>query len=73
MAIDKAAELAKATPKVDPQKLSKAELLALKLAEEYTPANTGDWGGAADPTTVGEALDRLAKAVAAGNTGPIAD
>lgn len=36
-------------------------------ATAYTPTTAGDWAGTA-PTTVGEALDRLAIAVKALNT-----
>jgi hypothetical protein len=63
MALNKADELARPTPKVDPQKLSKAELSLLKLMESFTPAVSGDWSPV--PTTVGEALDQLAARVAA--------
>lgn len=38
-------------------------------SEAYTPANSGDWAG--DPTTVKQALDRLAAAVAAFIGNPI--
>jgi hypothetical protein len=58
MALNKAAELAKPTPKVDPQKLNKADLSLLKLMESFTPAAAGDWSPV--PTTVGEALNQLA-------------
>lgn len=59
MAIDKAAELAKPTPKKDPNQLSPSQRLLLKLSEEYTPAVDANWADP-NPTTVGEALDRLA-------------
>lgn len=66
MAIDKAAELAKPTPKKDPAQLSPMQRLLLQLSEEYTPADAADWNNDA-PTSVKEALDRLAAAL-----GPIA-
>ena len=43
----------------------------LFTAEEYAPGATGDWE-LPTPTTFTEALDRLAFAVRAGETGPIA-
>jgi hypothetical protein len=67
MSIDKAAELAKAMPKKDPAKLNKEQLLNLKLADEYTAAEPTDWDSPA-PTSVQEAIDRLAAAVKAGVT-----
>lgn len=39
-------------------------------ADAYTPANAADWADP-QPTTRAEALDRLAKAVAAGTSGPV--
>lgn len=63
MALDKAAELARPTPKADPQQLSKAELILLKLSESFAPATSGDWSPV--PTTIGEALDQLAARVKA--------
>jgi hypothetical protein len=62
MAIDKSAELARPTPKVDPQKLSKSELLLLKLSDEYEAASSADWDNN-PPTSVKEALDRIAAAL----------
>lgn len=74
MAISKAAELAKPVPKVDPQILSKAERLLLILAEEYAPAGAVGvvWETSA-PSTIGEALDRIAAEVATLKAGPIAE
>lgn len=63
MAIDKAAELAKPTPKKDPAKLSPTQRLLLQLSEEFSPAAPGNWSPA--PTSVGEALDQLAARIAA--------
>lgn len=63
MAIDKAAELAKPTPKKDPAQLSPMQRLLLQLSEEFSPAVPGDWSPA--PTSVGDALDQLAARVAA--------
>lgn len=63
MAIDKAAELAKPTPKKDPNQLSPMQRLLLQLSDEYTPAAAGNWSPA--PSSVGEALDQLAARIAA--------
>lgn len=62
MSINKAAELAKPMPKKDPAKLNKEQLLNLKLADEYTPANAGHWA-ATPPTSVQEAIDRIVAAL----------
>ena len=40
-------------------------------ASAYSAGNTGDWSGSA-PITIAAALDRIAAAIAAGTTGPIA-
>lgn len=40
-------------------------------ATAYTPGATGSWDGT-PPTTIAGALDRIAAAIAAGATGPIA-
>jgi len=53
----------------DPEKFTAADfnrvLDRLNATDIYTPTNAGDWGGAGLPVTVGEALDRIAAAVAA--------
>jgi hypothetical protein len=64
MAIDKSAELAKAAPKKDPNQLSPMQRLLLQLADEYTPAVDAHWANP-NPTSVGEALDRLAAEIIA--------
>lgn len=63
MTIDKDAELAKAMPKSNLSKLSASDRLVLKLADEFTPATSGDW--VVVPSSVIAALNELAERVKA--------
>ena len=49
---------------MDPNQLSPMQRLLLQLADEYTPAVDAHWANP-NPTSVGEALDRLAAEIIA--------